>query len=400
MGYKSLESKKIENLEIAKWSLVFSALMTLSIPAHSSDLYGYIARGAQQTIHHQNPYVHPVSDIKNYSQDPLFFNFMWPHQPTTYGPIFISFSKSLVFLSENNFLLSVLDFKILNLLIFSLLLAFLIDKAPKKDFYLIAFNPLIMIQGLWNCHNDLITGILIFIGLYSILNLKKKENVFWGAFALTAGVGVKYVPIFIIPFLIPHFKKKKDVLINIFIGIAAGIVLISIFSVDYMSGFGNINPENKDRLISNVDLVHKSLISTIFTSFKYLFKVFDLNIDFLSYLKALKLFFYSIFIGFYLYTAFINKSKLVYKIALVLFIFFTFTIAKFHSWYLLNIVFLTPLLKSDKESKLLKTLIVVISLMHIFSTTFIDQAKILNYIFMTILPIWYVLNKKELLKDF
>lgn len=399
-GYKSLESKKVDNLEIAKWSIAFSILMTLSIPAHSADLYGYIARGAQQVFYNQNPYIFPVSEIKNFSQNPWFFNFMWPLQPTTYGPLFIFFSKSLVFFSNNNFLISMLNFKILNLTVFLLFLMFLIDKVSTKDFYLIAFNPLIMIQGLWNCHNDLITGILIFIGLYSVLNLHKKENVFWGAFALALGVGIKYTPILIIPFLLTQFKKKKSIILNLFLGLLAGGVLISIFSIDYISSIRDIDLENKEKIIANIDLVHKSLIAAVFYIFKYLFHFTNLNIDLSILLTGIKCLIYGGFIVFYLYNAFISKSSLVFKITSVLFIFFCFTLAKFHSWYLLNIVFLIPLLKETENMKLLKIFLVTLSLTHVFSMTFIDQAKILNFICMTLIPVLFVLKKKPLLKDF
>lgn len=399
-GYKSLESSKVDNLEIAKWSVFFSILMALTIPAHSADLYGYIARGAQQVFHNQNPYITSVSEIKNYSQDYWFFNFMWPLQPTTYGPLFIYLSKLLVYLSNNNFIFSILNFKILNLTVFLLFLMFLINKTNTRDFYLIAFNPLIMIQGLWNCHNDLITGILIFTGLYSVLNLQKKTNIFWGAFSLAVGIGIKYTPVIIIPFLITQFKKKKGIIINLFLGLLAGGVLVGTFSLDYFSSFSSIDPTNKEKLITNIDLVHKSLIATIFAIFKYLFHFTNLDIDLSAFLTGLKYIVYGAFSIFYLYNGFLSKSSLIFKITSVLFIFFSFVLAKFHSWYLLNIIFLIPLLKESESMKMLKVLLVTLSLTHIFSMTFLDQAKILNFVCMTLIPVLLILKRKPLLKDF
>ena len=48
--------------------------MALSIPGNSSDLYGYISRGAQQTLFHQNPYFETVNLIPDYNKNPLFIN--------------------------------------------------------------------------------------------------------------------------------------------------------------------------------------------------------------------------------------------------------------------------------------------------------------------------------------
>ena len=80
IGYKIVQSNKINQLEVIKWSIIFSILMAVAIPSHSSDLYGYIARGAQQSLYHQNPYLMPVSKIKEYNTNPLFINFFWPYQ--------------------------------------------------------------------------------------------------------------------------------------------------------------------------------------------------------------------------------------------------------------------------------------------------------------------------------
>ncbi len=388
-GYKL--SEKIDKLEIVKWSLIFSILMAISIPANSSDIYGYIARGAQQTIYQQNPYCHTVSEIKGFIKNPLFCNFMWPHQPTTYGPIFISFAKSILLLSDNNFLISFINFKILNLTIFVFVLFFLIKRLDSKNLYLIAWNPLILIHGIWNAHNDLITGTLILVGLYLIV---KEERYFTGSFCLTAGIGIKYVPVFLIPYLIFRFVKDKKALINISMGVLCGIVLISIFSIEYISTYEKINPETSHRLLSNVDLVHKSLIAMIFTATKYFIRLMNFNVDILILLKILKYLFYGGFLFFYIFN-FSKKRELIYDSTLILSIFFLFTIAKFHSWYLMNFLFLMPLLKEDST---LKKLLFIISVFHIFSITFIDQAKILNFICLTLIPIIVLLKKDSLNK--
>ena len=99
---------------------------------------------------------------------------------------------------------------------------------------------------------------------------------------------------------------------------------------------------------------------------------------------------------FYFYMLLKPKQNLIRDIVFVLFVFFALTIAKFHSWYLLNVLILIPLL----EESLLKRLIVTLSLSHVFAITFLDQAKILNFLSMTLAPVIFVLfsskNKKSI----
>jgi len=381
IGYKIIKSNQISQTEIIKWSIIFSVLMTLAIPSHSSDLYGYIARGAQQTLYNQNPYFETVSKIQDYGTNPLFINFMWPEQPTSYGPVFVYITKAIVFLSNNNFLLSFINFKLTNLTIFFLLILFILRLNKTKELYLIAWNPLILIQGLWNCHNDLISGALIFFGIYLLL----KEKYFWSVFSLMLALGIKYVSLIIIPMIIFYLlknKPEKNIFLNIALGICSGIILITIFSMDYFC---------RDKVILsaqflNINLVHKSLIDTIITLIKYFSIWQNLNVDFGITLSVLKYFIYGTFIIFYLWILNRKKTNLVYDLVFVLLIFFGFTIAKFHSWYLLNFIVLIPLL----ENGLLKKILIGLSLAHIFAITFIDQSKILNFVLMTLLPSLFI----------
>ena len=394
IGYKIVQSNKINQLEVIKWSIIFSILMAVAIPSHSSDLYGYIARGAQQSLYHQNPYLMPVSKIKEYNTNPLFINFFWPYQPTTYGPIFIYITKAIVFLSNNNFFLSFFNFKLLNLTLYLLLLLFVIKKNKTEDIYLIGWNPLILIQGLWNCHNDLFSGVLIFFGLYLLKDGERKENYFWSMFCLTLAVGIKFVSLIIIPVVFFYYLKTKPerfILLNFILGLCSGIILILILSIDYLTINHEFVTHSFSKIINNIGLVHKSLIATVYMLIKYFCKWRDIDCDFLFILNLLKYLFYSAFGMFYLWVLLKRKADLFFDVALVLLIFLSFTIAKFHSWYLLNVIFLLPLL----EKNILKKILVTLSMSHTYAITFLDQAKILNFISMTLLPTIFVFLRKE-----
>ena len=398
IGYKIVQSNKIDQKEITKWAVVFSVLMAVSIPSHSSDLYGYIARGAQQSAYHQNPYIETVSEIKDYKLNPIFCNFMWPNQPTTYGSFFIFITKTVVYLSSNNFVISFINFKLFNLTVYLLLVLFVLKLNQAKDLYLIAWNPLILIQGLWNCHNDLISGVFIFFGIYMILKSKNKNKYFWGMFSLILAAGIKYVSIFIIPIILFYFLQKKantKTLINLFLGLCSGLLLVLICSVDYLVPLHHLSIHHLNRITSDIDLTHRSLIAALVTGIKYYCKWSNVSCD-LNYTQlVLKIFFYSTFLAFYLIRLLRKKNNLAYEIVLVLFVFLIFVLAKFHSWYLLNLIVLIPFL----EKGIFKNILVALSLSHVYALTFLDQAKIVNFISMTLLPVLFISLKERKKKN-
>lgn len=388
-GYKVVQSSKINHLEIIKWSVVFSLLMTISIPSHSSDLYGYIARGAQQSVYGQNPYTNTVREINNFKSEPLLLNFTWPSQPATYGPLFIYITKAIVKLSNNNFFLSLINFKLLNLIVFLLLVLCILKRKKSEDIYLISWNPLLLIQGLWNCHNDLLCGVLIFFGLYFL----QKKNCFWGVFYLIVSSGIKYIALITIPIVFLYLlknKSEKESILHFVLGLCSGIVFMLIFSFDYVRAFQTIDPNSLGKIFTNIGLVHKSFIDALFTAVKYFCHFQNISCDLPLILNILKYIIYSLFAIFYVFILLKimleKKQTIIFYIVLVLYVFLSFTLAKFHSWYLLNFIVLIPLL----ENRLLKKILIGLSLTHIFAITFLDQSKILNFVLMTLLPSLFI----------
>ncbi len=390
-GYKLVQSNEISQPEIIKWTIIFSFLMATAIPSHSSDLYGYIARGAQQSLYHQNPYLSTVDEIHGHKLNSLFFNFMWAETPTTYGPVFIYLTKAIVYLSNNNFFYSFINFKLFNLTIFLFLIWLLTLLKDTKNIYLIGWNPLILIQGLWNCHNDLFSGILIFISLY--LFAKDRGNCFTGMFFLAVAAGVKFVSLLLIPIIFFHYlfkeKIKWSVLLNLLLGLLAGVIFILIFSLDYIVPVKQLLDGSFNKIVSNVGLVHKSLIALIFTMIKYCCGFLKLNCDLGFIQNLVKYFIYFSFALFYFFVLLKKQADIIFNSILVLFIFFAFTIAKFHSWYLLNLIVLLPFLKDLS----LKRILIALSMSHVFAITFLDQAKILNFIVLTLIPTLLVVIK-------
>ena len=401
-GYKAVKAFDIKQNSIINWSLIFSFLMAFTIPNNSSDLYGYIARGAQQSIFNVNPYFHSVSEIDKYNLNPMFANFMWTNQPTSYGPLFIGLCRAITMLSNNDFFTSLVNFKLLNLTVVYLFLLFLQrSNFSKEAVYLISWNPLVMIHGLWNCHNDLISGILIFCGFYLLvkaINDLQKINIhfFIGSFCLMISIGIKYLALITLPIIFTSVIKEKTnfkSLLYLSAGVISGLLLIGVFLIPYfeINGFNNL-----EKIITNINLMHKSLISTLYSFFNYLLGWLQISFDKQFLRECIKNVIYFGYLIFYLWIVCRKRNDLIFDSVLVIFVFLCFTISKFHSWYLLNLIFLIPILSErDSKSKMLGTLLMFLSLTHSYSITFIDQAKILNFIIMTLIPVIFVLIKSR-----
>ena len=373
------------------------------LPGDSSDLFGYIARGWQQAEYGMNPYAEVVASIENWKLDPMLANLLWPHNPSPYGPLFMLLAKFSTWLSGGNFFLAIFLFKLFNFLIFGLLINLVYKFSKNKDFlnlnfnpvYLIVFNPFIWIEALWNTHNDLLMGFLIFLSFY--LAYKKKYN--WSIFSLGLSVLVKYFSLVLFPFLLiyivfdqakPNAQFSKKFLLDHFkklpwLGLGA-FTALSAFSI----GYYKLLEINHKAISGNMVLAHKSFYNSLDSIYKYLvgdsmdsiflklwlvvFGCFGIMI-FIFYLrKILSLSFFSE--ENYRENLFKNFLKYSFWVLAALILIFS---PKFHSWYLLTLI---PLGIWNYPQ-----FVFYFSIAHLFSLTFIDQADILNFLVLSLFPL-------------
>lgn len=402
-------SKLVSIKDIFLLGATIATLSCFLIPQDSSDIYAYIARGSQQAIVKQNPYQQTVSSIENYEASPLFANSLWPDNPSPYGPLFMWICDLLVDISKGDFWLAFLFFKFFNLFVFlSMLwgLQGLLSKAPEEAlnnknldtktnreaiFYLFAINPLLTMECLWNGHNDIIIGALIFFAIYSVL----KDRFNLAILFASLGVLVKYLSLVLIPiilvFLIRRSKNLLEVSKKSLVGLGLSLWLAWVF-VDHYDLLG----AKLGSIGGNLTLSHKSLFDSCNSLFKYIS-----GADLPHWMVLVPLGLYGIL---YLFAAkrylfgesksltheqnsnreTIQKQFLKYSF-LALFILICFASPKFHSWYL--VIFLAPGLLVEAE------LMFLLSISHMLSFTFLDQANIANFLIMTALPT-YVYYKK------
>ena len=392
--------------ELSSWKIFFYSVILFSVaglclPNDSSDVYGYIARGAQQVFFNQNPYQEVVSSVEGWRQNIFFTNMLWENNPAPYGPLFMLLCRGIVFISFNNFWISLFLFKFINIISFFILVKILMtlfksrnpDSATetnasshfgsKQLLLVLLFNPLFLMEIAWNAHNDILMCLFICI---SFLYMQKNKFGFALLMMLIATL-LKYLSIVLIPLiLIAAFKHSLNVR-KFFSSLScAGLISLLITALSIIHY--RLLEIDHSRFQENLTLSHKSLFSLLNAISQGLFKF--------SLPSEAKYVFFAAFIIFaaYLYVKFLfihsaipqessrvdNDSEILFQelinnafllmAGLVL-----FTSPKFHSWYLLD--FLPFGFISFPSISL------ALSFTHLLSFTVIDQAKILNFTLMT-----------------
>jgi len=214
--------KNYKKYNIIKLALFSGLVLIISYPFLSHDIFNYMFDAKILTFYHKNPYFYKALDFPKDS----WLNFMhWTHRTYPYGPVFLPLTIIPSFLSFGKFILNFLFFKIF-FFIFYYFSTYFLNKINKKYAIFFATNPLILIEGLVNCHNDLIA---VFFGITGIYFLSRKYILSRILFLISAGIKYTTFPILFL-------TKKINSKINL-------VVLISIFLIIlYMSFFIEIQP--------------------------------------------------------------------------------------------------------------------------------------------------------------
>ena len=158
--------KKYKRLNALKLAIIISALTLISYPFLSHDFFNYMFDAKLVTYYHVNPYLFKALDFPS---DPWIRFMHWTHRTYPYGPIFLLITLLPSYFSLGKFFLSFLFFK-LTFIAFYLLAVYYLNKLNKRYAILFATNPLVIIEGLVNSHNDLISVSLAIIGAYFLFH--------------------------------------------------------------------------------------------------------------------------------------------------------------------------------------------------------------------------------------
>ncbi len=221
-------------LRYLKFSLALNTLVLIfAYPFLSADIFNYLFDAKIILKYHASPYTHKPLD---FPADEWLRFMRWTHRFSPYGPIWLLGSLVPYLLGFGKFILTLFTFKIF-IAFFHILNSFLIYKIlltldNKKALFGTAFyalNPLLLIEGVANGHNDVVQASFFLLPILLIIYSKRLP----AFLTLLLGAMIKYLSVMLLPLFIADviFRKKLRILI------LATLIIILVFTVIY-SSFG------------------------------------------------------------------------------------------------------------------------------------------------------------------
>lgn len=203
--------KKRLSIKFLKLSVVFSVtILIFAYPYLSSDLFNYMFDAKIIYVYHKSPYLFRALDFPH---DDWIRFMRWVHRYSPYGPLWLFLSLVPTILGFGKFIITLFAFKIFigSFQVINTFLVFKIVKkidAPKAQMAagIYGLNPLFLIEGVANAHNDMILAFSFLLSIYFAVYTKKLSSYL----ALALGIFIKYIPILITPWLILYNIKPAN----------------------------------------------------------------------------------------------------------------------------------------------------------------------------------------------
>jgi hypothetical protein len=227
--------------------LFFRILLLFSLPALSQDFYRFIWDG-RLLLHGYNPYLHLPSTLINTTgfnipEAQVLFDGMGSLSAThytNYPPVNQLCFLLAALLAGKSIMGSVVVFKLI--IIGADIGIFFFGKKllkalnlPEKNIFLYFLNPLVIIELAGNLHFE---GVMIFFLIASLYYLHK-QNYRWSAVFMAFSIGVKLVPLMLLPLFIRNMKLKKLLQFYFIIGFVLLISFLPFFSLQFGRNYLN-----------------------------------------------------------------------------------------------------------------------------------------------------------------
>jgi hypothetical protein len=386
------------------WRFVLGSGLCMAVvavcipPFHSTDIFGYINRGWQQAHYGMNPYVYTIDQVSGWEHDPMITNH-WVNNPSPYGFLYLQIAKVLCLLGGGDKTLTLLLFKLSSLVVHFLTAllvwlgasrlrkagsAFQVGFRPELSLFLYLWNPLVMIHGLANAHNDMWMGLFLTLSAYCAI----AGAWVWIIPALMASTLIKYGAVVVLP-LAGLFLIKQKAWKALTWGVMLGLAVFFVSGLPYLGDWSSFHLKEISR---NAFVSHGSLHSLIYSAYNAIGKtripaLYAQREGVRALLKNLLLAAYA---GFYGWWALKRLRQSDYTVpdwvrdALLLMVLLVCLVSlKFYPWYL-GMFF--PLALYLREDDWLRRFTVTLSGAQLFSITFIGQAHLLNFTVMAGLP--------------
>jgi hypothetical protein len=385
--------------KVLLWTALCGGVLLAVVPFHSSDMYGYLNRGFQQSLYHTNPYLTPIAAISGWKQEPMF-HAHWIYNPCPYGFFFAQLAAGITALCGRHFLLAFLAFKFLNwlLLLATTWLVLQLGKAlrlerPWLAAYSFGANPLVLLHVMGNGHNDIVMVGLLMAALY-VLSMRQGR---WLALpVLVLSILVKYASLLALPFVGLYLLKQRDWR-SILLGGAVSLLLLALLASVYVDPH---QPWPWADMLDNAGKPQHSVVDMLASAVYYPLKWVHAPADAVAgrLFGLLKPLFWGGFVLFYLRQLwqFIRKDVdlggVVAASGVVMTVMAAFISAKFHPWY--AVMFL-PLLLVLPESNRWRQFGQNFSLFQLAGFTIFQNLPVISPLVLTVLPAWLAFRHKS-----
>ncbi len=205
-------------------------VLFFAYPFLSYDIFNYIFDAKIITFYHLSPYTHKALDFPG---DDWIRFMRWTHRYSPYGPLWLAYSVIPSTLAFGKFLLNFFFFKFF-IGSFHIINSFIIYNISKNSklkkplvataFY--ALNPLFLIEGIANSHNDIVFAAFILSSIY----LLEKNKKIYSMGALIFGALLKYISTLNLPWMIVSYFYKISQKSLIILNLVTLVLFTIIFS--------------------------------------------------------------------------------------------------------------------------------------------------------------------------
>ncbi|MGC2485584.1 MAG: polyprenol phosphomannose-dependent alpha 1,6 mannosyltransferase MptB [Acidimicrobiales bacterium] len=231
---------------------MWAAPMVVAPPLFSRDVFSYAAQGEMTSLH-ISPYLYGPFTLGQASNAwTLPVDKLWGNTPAPYGPFFLFIDSTIVKLSGQHQLATVVGLRLLEAVAVAgigygvIMLARGLGRDPGEAFVLAAMNPLVLLTLIGGAHNDALMTAFLVIGL----GLAVQRHPVWALFFVSlatavkapAAIGLAYVAWNWVP---PSASLKQRIRPFAIGGVVAAAVL-GVTTVMAGFGFGWV-----DNLLSN-----------------------------------------------------------------------------------------------------------------------------------------------------
>jgi hypothetical protein len=232
-------------LVVVTGALLFALVTAFICLITSLDIYDYIARGRITGTHRGNPYVQTPAQ---YASDPFMEYASWKDKTAAYGPVWEVLSGFISRLAGDTLWPNMVIHKGVALISYFacvLIVAAILQRiAPKRALagtLLFAWNPLILLEGVANGHNDLLMMALILGALWALSKaggtadesssndrIRRLSYGALGIVLLWLAVLIKFVPILLLPLFLLYLLAKEKTWRD---RITAGLFLLALIGL-------------------------------------------------------------------------------------------------------------------------------------------------------------------------